>query len=634
MRTMVGPDSSRLRLGVLGIVVLALFATMFARLWYLQVLVGPELRVEAQANSVRLIHTEANRGRILDREGRVLVENRIVPTVVVDREAVEDQPDLLTRVGQLLGKDPRELGRRVTDSRFSAYKPVPLVEDVPKDKVVYLREHQTAYRGVSVVQLTQRTYPNGRLAAHVLGYVGEINDTELEERRSQGYREGDNIGKSGVELSYESVLRGTPQVEKLQVDAEGRVLRSLGLQPGIPGRDVQLTIDLDIQRVAEESLEQGLESARRSYDPDQAKFFLAPAGSAVVLDPQDGAVLAMASLPTYEPSAFVNGISTPDFQRLQDPANHFPLNNRVLQGEYAPGSTFKPVTALAALGREVIAPTTTIDDNGTYTVGNEVKRNAGGRAYGTVNLSRALTVSSDVYFYRLGEALDASTKPFPMQESARALGFGRPSGIELPFEAEGRIPDPDSRRKLHEDNPDAFPYPDWFTGDSVNLAVGQGDLVVTPIQLTNAYAALANGGVIWQPRVGGAIRDVVNNTSAPVEARELGQAEVPSEARVPLLQGLERVVSVDEGTAAPAFGGFPLDRFPIAGKTGTAEVFGKQDTALFTAFGPIYNPKYVITVVMEEAGFGAAAAAPVARRIFDGILENPLQPVSRAAGID
>ena len=626
-----GRDGTGLRLGILGVVVLSLFATMLARLWYLQVLAGPELRVEAQENSVRLIYTEANRGRILDRQGRVLVENRIVPTVVVERDI---KPEVLARLAAELGKDVKDFERRIEDVRFSQFKPVPVLEDVPKEKLVFLREHHDEFPGVNVVQLTQRHYPNGAVAAHVLGYVGEINDNELEAHKGEGYRGGDTIGKSGVELAYEKDLRGQPQVEKLQVDAQGRVLRSLGKQPGIPGHDVQLTIDLDIQRVAEESLEQALDTAHKTWDPSQLKYFIAPAASAVVLDPHDGAVLAMASYPTYDPTKFVNGISTTDFQFYQDPANHFPLNNRAIQGQYAPGSTFKPITAMAALGRQVISPSTTINDTGSYQVGNQLFRNAGTRAFGTVDLSRALTVSSDVYFYRLGEAMDAEKKPFPMQDTARQFGFDKPTEIELPFEAEGRVPDPEQRKRLHQANPEAFPFPDWYAGDSVNLAVGQGDLIVTPLQLANAYATLANGGTLWKPHVGGSVNDVIRQTSTPIEPRQAGKVDISPAARSAIVSGLERVVSAEEGTASGAFAGFPLAQFPIAGKTGTAEVIGKQDTALFVGFGPTENPRYVAAVVMEESGFGASAAAPVVRRIFDGVLKNPLQPVARTVGRD
>jgi penicillin-binding protein 2 len=631
-----GRDSTRLRLGVLGVVVLSLFVTMLARLWYLQVLVAPELRVEAQANSVRLVYTEAPRGRILDRNGNVLVDNRIVPTVVVDREVAADNPEVLANLSAYLGVPLPDLQRRLEDQRFSQYKPVPVAEDVPKEKVVYLREHEDDFPGVGVVQVTQRAYPHETLAAHLLGYVGEINDSELESRRSAGYREGDTIGKSGVELAYEDALRGTAEVEKLQVDVEGRVLRSLGKQPAVPGHDVQLSIDLEVQRLSEESLKQGLEAANVSWDPDQLKRFIAPGGSVVVEDPRDGAILAMASYPTYHPKEFVNGITARRFEELQDPAGYFPLTNRAIQGQYAPGSTFKPITALAALEKEIIAPETTINDTGTFKLGPQTFRNAFGASNGNVDMARALTVSSDVYFYQLGAALDGKKKwgGYPIQDIAKSLGFGRPTAIELPYELDGRVPDADSRKRQHDANPEAFPFPDWYQGDTVNLAVGQGDLVVTPLQLANAYATLVNGGTVWAPHVGSAIRDVVRDSSVPVEPRQQAKAEMPPEGRGAILQGLERVVTSEEGTAAPAFSGFPLATFPIAGKTGTAEVFGKQDTALFVGFGPVFDPRYVVAAVMEESGFGASAAAPVVRRIFDGLVGNPPKPVARVGGRD
>ena len=629
-------DSSRLRLGILGVVVISLFATMLARLWYLQVLVAPDFKVEAQANSVRLVYTEAPRGRILDRDGDVLVDNRIVPTVVVDRQAAERDPQLAFRLAAYLGKQPIEIQRRIEDLRFSQYRPVPVADDVTKPQMVYLREHQSEFPGVDVVQLTQRYYPHGKLAAHVLGYVGQINDKELEPRKNQGYRPGDTIGKSGVELAYEKELRGEPEVEKLQVDSRDRVLRSLGKQPAVPGHDVQLTIDLDVQRLAEESLEQAITTAHETWDPNQLKRFIAPAGSVVVEDPRDGAILAMASYPTYDPSQFANGISTAQFEFLQDPANHFPLNNRAIQGLYAPGSTFKLVTSLAALEQQVIGANAPFVDNGTFSIGDPptILRNAFGTAWGTVNMARALRVSSDVYYYNLGAKLDSPRKPYPLSEEARSMGLGRPTEIELPFELEGRVPDPETKLRLHQENPTAFPYGEWFTGDNINLAIGQGDLVVTPLQLVNAYATFANGGTLWAPRVGGAIRDVVADSSSPVDGRQLSKVDINPAHRDVILQGLLGVVSVEEGTASAAFSGFPLNRFAVAGKTGTAEVPPKQDTALFVGFGPVEAPRYVVGAVLEEAGLGSSAAAPTVRRIFDGLIGNPPKPVARVSGRD
>lgn len=634
-------DSPRLRLGVLGVVVMSLFAALLARVWYLQVLAAPELRLEAQRNSVRLIETEGTRGRILDRKGRVLVGNRVSNAVVVSRQSAAKRPEILGRLAPVLGVPEAELVKRVQDSRFSPFKPVPVAENVPKEKLIYIREHQSDFPGVDGVQLTRRDYPEGQLGAQLLGYVGEINEKELAARKDKGYKQGDSTGKTGAESAYESDLRGAPQIEKLEVDSKGKVLRSLGVQPATPGHDVQLTIDLDVQRLAEDSLLQGLLASRKAYDRDSGKPFLAPAGSAVVLDPRDGSVLAMASYPTYDPREFIDGISRERFAQLQDPAGSFPLNNRVTQGQYAPGSTFKLVSATTALSTGLIKPNDTVDDPGFIKVGNppRIFRNAFGQVNGRVNLSEALTKSSDVFFYQIGANLWDETNrarfgPTPIQDTARSMGMGSPTHIELPFEAEGRVPDPDSRKRLNQSNPEAFPTAGWFTGDNINLAVGQGDLVVTPLQLVNAYATFANGGTVWAPRIASTILDANRAPVRTVEPREIRKVDLPPGVRDPIMQGLTGVIADPKGTAAPAFSGFPLAGFPIAGKTGTAQVAGKQDTSVFCAFGPTEAPQYAISVIMEQSGFGAEAAAPVARRIFDGLNGGAPQQVKRVTGVD
>jgi len=625
-------DASRLRMAVLGVVVLSLFAAMVARLWYLQVLSGPTYRTEAQQNRVRIVVTEAPRGRILDRQGRVLVGNKVVSAVVVSREVMAKQPEVLDRLSPLLGVSAAELQRRVADERFSPFKPVPVAVDVPKERLIHIREHQAEFPGVEGIQLTQRAYPNGTTAAHVLGYTGEINDKELEPRKARGYKAGDTIGKSGLELTYEDDLRGGPEIEKLEVDAEGRVLRSLGKQPAVQGNDVRLSIDLDIQKLAEESLVQGLEAARNAYDPDQAKFFLAPAGSVVVLDPRDGAVLAMASFPWYDPSEFVNGIKEATFRQLNDPAGNYPLNNRAIQGLYAPASTFKLATSVAALGEGLITPGTILNDTGSFRIGNETRRNARGAAFGPVNVSRALTVSSDVFFYDLGARFCPGKCRTAIQDTARAMGLGVYTDIELPFEADGRIADAENRRRLHQASPAAFPEGEWFTGDNVNVAIGQGETVVTPVQLATAYATFANGGTVYSPRLGAAVQDTRGTEIRRIEPKALRRVELPAPVRNPVMDGLEGVVTDPEGTAFNAFAGFPHDQFRVGAKTGTAQAPPKQDTALFAAFGPTEASRYTVAVVMEESGFGASSAAPVARRIFDGILGLPLTPVATAPG--
>jgi penicillin-binding protein 2 len=630
-------EQPRFRLGVLGIVVVSLFAALFARLWYLQVMAAPAGAAQAYGNRVRLVYEEAPRGRILDRQGRVLVDNRISNAVVVDKTKLTDRNRVVGRLATLLGVSDAELQRRIADKRASPYKPILLADDVPKDTLVYVREHEADFPGVSGVQITQRAYPQGTVAAHLLGYVGEINGRELASRKAtHGYRLGVSIGKSGVEQVYEEDLRGTPGIEKLEVDSRGRVLRSLGSQPAVQGHDVKLSLDLDVQKLAEESLAQGLAAARGAWDPNAKKHFIAPAGAVVVNDPRNGQIVALASYPTFDPASFVNGIKVDDFKAMQDPASYYPLTNRAIQGQYAPGSTFKLVTALAGLGKGIVAPTTTVNDTGSIRIGNQTFRNALGRSYGYVDLVRALTVSSDVYFYKMGADFWDARGRFgdAMQDVAHGLGLGEASNIPLPYEASGRIPDPNVRRRLHEGNPRAFPNGHWYTGDNVNLAIGQGEVVVTPLQLANAYAAFANGGTVYEPQVALAVLDRAGNQVREVTSLPARTVDLPPAMRTPVLQGLTGAIADPKGTAFGAFAGFPLAQFPIAGKTGTAQVFGKQDTSVFCAFGPTNAPRYAISVVMEESGFGASSAAPVARRIFEGVAGVATRPVAVVGGSD
>lgn len=635
-------DNTRLRLSIVGIVVVSLFAALFARLWYLQVMDTGTFQELATQNRVRTVYEPAPRGRILDRQGRPLVENRGYQAVTVTRLEVEDKPEVVTRLAALLGLTTEELDRRIADRRYSPYKPVPVAENVPEETVVYLREHSADFPGVAADAVAERTYPNGALAAHVLGYVGEINDRELARNEGGGYRLGDDIGKSGVEQAFEADLRGTPGKVRLEVDAAGEVLLpALSSSPPRQGNDVQLTIDLDVQALAEDSLAKGLEAARASHDRNTGLAFVAPAGAVVVLDPTDGSVLALASNPAFSPVDFVNGIRPDVYAVLQDPANHCPLCNRAIQGQYAPGSTFKLFTALAALRTGLLAPNTTFVDEGTYRLrscrGERcVFRNAGSRAYGRVNLAQALTVSSDAFFYNIGANFWFGGGPNAdaIQGAARDMGLGARTGIALAGEMRGRVPDPAQRKQANIDYPKAFPNGRWYAGDNVNLAIGQGDTVVTPLQLANSYAAFANGGTVLKPRIAARVLKADGTPVRELAPESASTVAIDPGHRATVLQGLRASISRPEGTGAAAFAGFPLDTFPVAGKTGTAQVVGKQDTALFAAFAPADAPRYVVAVVMEESGFGGAVAAPVARRILAGLAGAPSGPVQLAAGVD
>jgi penicillin-binding protein 2 len=630
MNTPASPDTARLRLSIVAVVVVCLFASLFARLWYLQVINATAAQAAAQSNGVRLVYEDAPRGRILDRKGRVLVDNRVSEVVTISRDTAAREPDVMSRLAALLGVSYDELRHRVNDPRYSPYRPVPLAQDVDKTKIVYVHEHQEEFPGVEANAVAERSYPYGMLAANIIGYVGQISDKQLATRKKLGYRQGDLIGQAGVEASYEDALRGQPGVTKLQVDSKGRVLGELGGQPPVQGHDVELTIDIDVQKLAEESLVQGLVAARQNFDKFGTKTnFKAPAGAVTVLDPRDGSVLALATYPTYNPADFVNGISPAKFQAYQQDPN-FPLDDRTIQGQYAPGSTFKLVTALAGLQAGIITPSSPFDDKGYLQIGPLRKFNDNKQSYGIVTLSKAITVSSDAYFYNVGAKFWEGRARFGedgLQNVARQFGFGARTGIPLANEVSGRIPDPTFRRKQYDAFPKLFETRDWFTGDSANTAVGQGDVAVTPLQLASAYGTFANGGTVWQPRIaariltqaGKVVQDV-----APVQTRHL---DMPAAMRDPMLAGFEGVVANPAGTAHGAFVGFPLGQYPIAGKTGTAQVQGKQATSVFASFAPAANPQYVVDAFLEQAGYGADAAAPVVRRIYEGLFGLPVQPV-------
>ena len=523
---------------------------------------------------------------------------------------------------------------------------MPIADDVPRDTVLYLREHGEDFPGVTAGPVTERAYPEGSTAAHLIGYVGAINDTELKVRKDKGYQLGDEIGKTGVESIYEDVLRGQPGVTQLEVNAAGRPLRVLAHTDPVKGSTLQLTLDLDVQKVAEDTLAKALEADRQRVDKTgNGQHFVAPAGAVSVIDPTDGSVIALASYPTYNPADFVGGISTARFTDYQNPANHFPLNNRAIGGLYQPGSTFKLFSAVAALESGILAPNTVYRDTGSYTVpppcsGKCVFRNSGGQSHGSVNLAAALTVSSDAYFYSVGASFWQNRSKYgqaPIQDVARDFGLGAKSGVQAAGELGGQVSDPALRQRLHANNPAAFPNSGWFVGDSISMAIGQSETVTTPLQLANAYAALGNGGTLWQPRVAANILDSdgqLTSTIAPVKIRTL---VLPDSVRLPVLQGLRGVPNT--GTAQSAFAGFPLSSFPVAGKTGTAQVgnLGKpsyrQDTALFVAFAPADAPRFAVSVVLEEAGFGGDVAAPVARRIFDQVAGHPLGAIALTTGV-
>jgi penicillin-binding protein 2 len=632
-------SDARVRTSIVGVVVFALFCALFARLWYLQVAAADRFHAAATSNAVREIREPAIRGRILDAQGNVLVDNRVENDITIDRKISDaDKRRVLARLSVLLGVPVEQLEVNLNDPRISPYTPVPVATDVPYDKLAWVAEHKADLPGVRAEAVPIRRYPNGKVAAHVLGYVGEINEDELATQLEEGvYELGDTVGKSGVELSYESDLRGRAGVRRVEVDATGRVIRPLGETDSVPGKDIRLTLDLGAQRAAETALQQGMEAARSAKDTVYKKGFRtlkAPAGAVVVLDAATGSVVALASKPDFDPNEFVHGIPEATWKQWQDPASGFPLLNRVVAGQYAPGSTFKLVSAMAGLATGVVSPNETINDTGKYAYPTDPDHPFTGEgAPGRVDLNRALAVSSDVYFYTVGGELFARWKRQEpggdaLQSTARAWGFGGLTGISLPNEARGRIPDPAWKQQIHDAEPAAFPYPDWLPGDNIQSAIGQGDVLVTPIQIASAYAALANGGTRYSPRLADGVIDV----RRPTEVRELpaidiGRVEIA--ARDVVMAGLTGVVEYSKGTAAAAFSGFPKGL--AAGKTGTAQVAGKQNTSWFVGMTPAAAPRYVVLAVVEEGGYGAQTAAPIVRAVMEHLNGLPVGPVTNIA---
>lgn len=651
-------DSPRLRLSILGIVAISLFAALFARLWYLQVMAAPEFQVEAQANRVRTVTEEAPRGRILDIKGRVIVDNRTSLVVTVnphDLQSVSGKDDMLLRLSQALTRYgvPTKLAtiqRRLNDKQYNPLQPVPVAIDVPEDLQVYLAERADEFPAVDVRRESVRKYPYGSTAANVVGYVGRISQDELEAKQGTAsdpkdnpktYEPDANIGKAGVEKTYEDDLRGTPGIRTIEVDARNRPIRTVDYQPPQPGSDIVLTIDLDVQQATETALADQL-LAQRGQRARDGSLTKAPAGSAAVLDPNNGGAVALASFPTYNPEEFVNGISAERYAQLTGGAeSDNPFIDRSIQGLYAPGSTFKLVTATAAMQSGMIDARTSYQDGGTIKIGTQEFANAGKAPHGSVNVQRALTVSSDVFFYWLGERFDdRATYGDGIQGTARTYGFGTATGIELPAERAGVIPDPALKKKRHEDNPKAFPEGNWYTGDNVLTSIGQGDVLVTPLQLANAYATFANGGTVYQPHVVARVMQPLSNPNDPaavervIEPVVIGKVDLPAEVRDPIHRGLLGVASSGEGTAVGAWQGFNLSAFPVASKTGTAQVNGKADTSVYAAYAPADSPRYAAAAVLEEAGFGADAAAPVIRHVFEVLSgQNPTPVTSHSSAV-
>ena len=655
-----GIDRTVLRLAVFGICIMVAFVALFSRLWFLQVLAAPEYRELAKENRVRFVKSEPLRGRIIDRNGVVLVENATATAVTIDRQII-DAPWEIRRVieslAELLGENEWALRQRMKSELVSPYKPVPIAEDVPKKARDYILENQEDFfGGVDIEKIPSRRYPKGHVAPHILGFVNEISEEMLESPDFKdvrpAYEAGDVVGRDGLEYTYDRFLRGTPELLKVIVNSAGEVLSEQVVREEKIGDDLVLYLDYGIQELTEEALKGGILANRGSYQ--------SPAGAAVVMDPMTGGVLAMASFPDFNPRILADGLTFKEQDKLGGKTKNNPDDdafiNRAIQAQRAPGSTFKIVTAGAALSTGVASTFTTLDCPGTKYYPPPSLVDAGAAQpfnnwtssdLGYMGFQKSLEVSCDTFYYELGWQLETNygmtwggDKSEQFQKYARLSGLGKDTGVDLPNELPGRIPDMDWCEEIWEaTKKDRIPTcgtkegPVWLPGFTINMAIGQGDVLTTPLQMAVATAAVANGGTVWQPKVAMQMaRPDENDVEQPVRTFEPeASAQLPldpTELSV-IQQGMVDVTSGPAGTARDAFAGFPLTNIPVAGKTGTAELTSEStqlQDAWFVSYAPADDPKYVVVVYLEKSGHGGESAAPVAREIFEGLfgIDNSL----------
>jgi penicillin-binding protein 2 len=658
-------ETSQLRLTVLLVVVGCLFVALIARLWSLQVINTAAAKEQVQTTGLERIYTPAPRGEILDREGDVLVDNISVPVIEVQQQQAGDTA-MVTRLAALLGLTLKALTAAIDNDQYSPIQYVPVYEDASAAQILYVQEHQALFPDVLATTLSEpHVTPLGEYAGAILGYVGPIDAAQLKEKEYRGYEEDAQIGIGGVEQEFESELRGTPGVQTIQVNGERQDLGTVAETAPVPGHNIRLSIDGPLQELAVKAMEQGEVSARSNLDPVTKRRFTAPGGSVVATDPRNGQLLALATDPTYDPNLFDNGgISESNYAKLapcagleataavKPTAAHTaaaaacnqahpqdPLEDRAIQGEYAPGSTFKLTTATAGLlypQYTNVTPSWVYDDTGSIQLGDgpaNTLHDDDDIGSGPVDLARAITVSSDDYFYEIGVKLweaRARVGETAMQKVEEGYGFGEATGIDLPDESTGVIPTPSLYALQKKEYPTLFSTGTWFSGDSAHTAIGQGQVLVTPLQLVDAYAAFANGGTRYAPQIAldaeTASGRVVKRYGATVEGHAPALSAPDRQA---MLQGFEGVVNDPTGTAYGDFAGTPLAKDDIAGKTGTAQVTGagKQNTSVFASFAPATAPTVAIDCVMEDAGYGASLAAPIVRTLYEQLYHDPITPV-------
>jgi penicillin-binding protein 2 len=637
-----------LRVAVMASFALAMFAIIFFRLWFLQVLSGDQYLKLASVNRVRTIDVPAPRGQIVDRSGNVLVDSK--PAIAV-QVSPADLPvalapmmmahpprrdtGLYNQLAHVLGMPTKRrkcpvdgygvvhlspIGCAVAQGYAQLpYQDVTIKTDVSKDVQYYLAERQAQFPGVSVQQVWLRRYPLNTLAAQLFGTVGRITPQEVKAPRYRGVSQNAVVGQSGLEWYYDKYLRGVDGAERVQVDALGRFTGDLSATKPTQGHTLKLSLDVNLQRAAQQSLQEAI----AANPPAQA-------GAFVAMDPDNGDVYAMGSLPTFNPNIFAKPVSAATYSGLNNTASNFPLLDRAIMSAYPTGSTFKPITATAALEGGAWTLGETYDDAGQFCIDTQCRHNAGNATYGVLTLTDALRVSSDVFFYNLGAQTNADPIKHPnggaLQHWAHLYGIGRKTGIDLGGETAGNLPSPKWRAKVDREElrcerkhhvpscgiADGRP---WSVGDNINLAVGQGDVQVTPLQLAVAYSAIANGGTVVRPHIGLEVDSLEGTVDQKIQPPPARHINIDPTYLAAIRLGLREAASQPGGTSADVMGSFPM---PVYGKTGTAQRNGQADQSWYACFVPdsATNKPILVVVTVEQGGFGAAAAAPAARQIL------------------
>ncbi|MEI2712476.1 MAG: penicillin-binding protein 2 [Nocardioides sp.] len=650
---------------VLQVLVFSLFATLFTRLYYLQVVSGDSYQAKAASQSVREIVQQPPRGLIVDAQGRPLVANRSAWSIAIDRTmldklAADDRGRLVARVAQTIG-----VKRQIVEDRLvscgaadakadvcwngSPFQPVPVADDVRSEVALRIMEQPEDFPAVIASQQSLRSYPRpfGVNLAHALGYLSPVTEDEFDlaqKHHDDSINGASVVGRAGVEKSYDRFLRGVPGYERVVVDSMGRVMGADSTTSAAPGDTLVTSLDAKVQGVVEKQLAEMIRLARLETDKVTGRKFAADAGSAIVMEARTGRIVAMASQPTYDPSTWVGGISERELQRLYSKQANYPLLSRVTQGQYAPGSTWKPIMSAGALTHGY-STDTRLGCPSSLRIGNRVFKNFESTSAASISFAQALEMSCNTFFYQVGyhywqkygSKVDDVRASDPLVAEAKKFGFGRATGIDIPGEASGRIADRKWKRAYWQSQKDYYcelsknPEPDttaymklfarefcaegyaYRAGDAANFAIGQGDTMVTPLQMATAYAAIANGGTLYAPRIGKAIVDPQGRVVKQIKPKVASRVGVPKRILDYIDSAMQDVSRT--GTMSWRLVDFPLDQVTIRSKTGTAEVYGKQTTGWVGS----YTKDYVVVMNISQGGTGSGSTGPAIRAIYEAL---------------